>query len=63
MKGDIIMSCVEHLRKNKEKTDDYNRLNSYFNALEQDETEEYHDRHKHVWLKTYDDRYKNKEEK
>ena len=36
------MICYERLRQQKKNIDMYNRLNSYFNALENDKVKEYH---------------------
>ena len=38
------MTCYENMRK-KNKTDNYDRLQSYFQAIEQDKTDEYHKKH------------------
>ena len=43
--------------RKKEKTDNYNRLDKYFKALDEEKTEDYHDKHNNVWLKQYDDRH------
>ena len=39
------MTCYEHLRQHIQDRENYDRLNSYFNALELDKTDEYHDKH------------------
>ena len=40
------MTCYEHLRKKPEKENkDYDRLQSYFHAIEQNKVKEYHDKH------------------
>ena len=39
------MTCYERLRKNIERGEYYNRLENYFNALENDAVKEYHKKH------------------
>jgi len=39
------MTCYERLRQQRQNIDTYNRLQSYFHALEQNKTDEYHDQH------------------
>ena len=43
------MTCYEHLRKKP--TDTYNRLKNYFDALENNQLEQYHKRHGRKWFK------------
>ena len=39
------MTCYEHLRKNNNQDKEtFNKLQSYFHALENDKLDEYHDR-------------------
>ena len=39
------MISYERLRQQKKNIDMYNRLNGYFNALENDKLDEYHNQH------------------
>jgi len=38
------MTCYEHLRTKKESSE-YHRLQSYFNAIDNNTVEEYHNKH------------------
>ena len=40
-----MTTCYEHLRKPKKENNDFNRLQSYFHAIENNTTDEYHRKH------------------
>ena len=42
---EIIMTCYEHLRKAKQNRENFDRLQSYFHALENNTLDEYHKKH------------------
>lgn len=39
------MTCYENLRKHIEGRENFDRLQSYFNAMENNKLDEYHDKH------------------
>jgi hypothetical protein len=39
------MTCYEHLRKNIQDAETYNRLDNYFRAIQENKTDEYHKKH------------------
>jgi len=39
-----MATCYEQLRQGKKKDDTFKRLNGYFQALEENKLDEYHDR-------------------
>jgi hypothetical protein len=47
-----MSTCYEHLRKGKEQND-YNRLQNYFHAIENNQVDEYHKKHGRKKLEEY----------